>query len=122
MADKDLFPDVVCTASAVIASSGSLSEAVDLGGASLVGIQMPDSSAWTAANLTFQASADGGTFENLYGKNGNEVTVIAAADRYIQIDATDFAGIKHIKVRSGTAASAVNQAAARTLTLVLRPV
>lgn len=120
MADKDLFPDVVCTTDAVIAEGAALSGAINLGGASLAGFQMPAD--WTAANLTFQGSATGETFYNLYDKNGNEVTVIAADDRYIQVDVADFAGIKHLKVRSGTSGSAVNQVAARTIVLVLRPV
>ena len=63
-----------------IAATASLSDAARLpNGHEVVGITMP--AAWTAANLTFQASPDGSTFYNLYDDEGNEVTVTAAASR-----------------------------------------
>lgn len=102
---------------ASIAASASLSGAVDLGGARLARILMP--SEWTAANLTFQASTDGETFNNLYDQYGTEYTVTAAAARDIIVNLTDFLGVRFLKVRSGIAASAVTQAAAREVTLVL---
>jgi hypothetical protein len=104
-----------------IAASASLSGAARLpNGHVLVGIVMP--AAWTAANLTFQASEDGAAYANLYDENGNEVTVTAAAARYIRLAPADWCAAPFLKVRSGAAASAVNQAAARTLTLITRPV
>jgi hypothetical protein len=104
-----------------IASGASLSGAARLpNGHCLVGIVMP--AAWTAANLTFQASEDGAAYANLYDKNGTEITVTAAASRYIELSPSDWCAVPFLKVRSGTAASAVNQAAARTITLVTRPV
>ena len=87
---------------------------------SLVGIVMPGT--WTAANLTFQASNDNSTFTDLYNAAGTEVTVTAAASRWIAIDPADFAGVAYLKVRSGTSGSAVNQGANRTIGLVLRAV
>lgn len=107
-----------------IANGASLSQAIEnigLGAASaLVGIEMP--AAWTAANLTFQVSFDGDTYKDLYDKDGNEVTVTAAASRYIGLIPSLFAGIRHLKVRSGTSGTPVNQGAARTLRLVVREV
>lgn len=111
-----------------IASGASLSDAEHLGfalagGASraaLVGIVMPD--AWTAASLTFQASNDGVTFTNLYTASGTEVTVTADVSRWIALDPSDFAGIAWLKVRSGTAGTAVNQGGDRVLTLIARAV
>lgn len=106
---------------ATIAESASLSGAVDLGGMHLVGIIMPGT--WTAANLTLQASVDGGaTFANVHDGNGVEELIVAAASRHIILDPARFAGISGLKVRSGTSGSAVNQAAARTLRLVVRRV
>jgi hypothetical protein len=106
---------------AVIANGASLSGAVAIHPNSLVGIVMPAD--WTAANLTFQVSHDDGTtFNNLYDKDGTEVTVTAADDRYITLEPALWAGIRHLKVRSGTAGTPVNQGAARTLQLVARPV
>lgn len=103
-----------------IPEGGSVSDVVDLDGVHLVGIQMP--ATWDAANITFQASADGVTFADLYNQSGSEVTVDAAAGRFIALDPTLFAGIRFLKVRSGTAATPVNQAAARTLILVARSI
>jgi hypothetical protein len=104
----------------IIANGESLSGSVGLGGSTMVGIVMP--ATWTAANLTVQASHDGATYNNLYDDLGTEVTVTAAASRYIALDPSVFAGIRYLKVRSGTSGSAVNQGGDRTITLVTRPV
>ena len=101
---------------ATIASSGSLSGAVDLDLNRMLAIQMP--SAWTAADLTFQGSLDGSTFYDLYDENDAEVTVQAAASRFIILEPARLLGIPHVKVRSGTAASPVAQGAERTIILV----
>lgn len=110
------------TRTATIASSASLSGAIeDLKGYRLSAIQMPN--AWTAANLTFQAqAAQGGEYEDLYDSDGNELTVTADKERYIQLgeeDVEELRGMWGLKVRSGTSVSAVNQSAERELTLVL---
>ena len=109
------------TLTATIAINASLSGEVDLGSYRLAGIVMP--AAWTAANLTFQvASATGGTFQDLYDDGGNEVTVTAAVSRSLGLDllAGTLAPWRFIKIRSGTSGVAVNQAAARTITLVCK--
>lgn len=113
---------------AVIESGSAVSAAVDMDGKLLVGIEMPSS--WTTADLTFQAaridrSANGdfGTYLNVYEVDtantaGVEVTVDAAASRYLGIDnPAPFAGIQSLKVRSGTSGTPVNQGADRTLRL-----
>ena len=115
--------NTLSTVSATIAESGSLSAEVDIGSSKvLCGIIMP--AAWTAAGMTFQAAAaTGGTFYNLYDAYGTEKALTVAAERYIPIDDPAFwLGVRYLKVRSGTAASAVNQAAARTITLVTKPI
>lgn len=102
------------TATFTIANGESLSAGVGVGGHKPIGVVMP--SAWTAANLTFQVSVDGGTtWNNLYDKDGVEYTVTASTSRYIILPPYDWAGITHLKIRSGTAAVAVNQGAARTI-------
>lgn len=109
------------TTTAVIANGASQSGEVDLGGLSVQAIVMP--AAWTAANLTFLAAdATGGTFNPVHDDGGTEVTVTAAAARCIGMDAAarELDGLRYIKVRSGTTATPVNQAAERTLTLILR--
>lgn len=102
---------------ATILSAASLSAAVDLQNMKLVGLQMP--SAWTTANLTFQGSFNGTTFADVYDSDGTEVTVTAAAARYIILDPATFAAFRKIKVRSGTTGSAVTQSADRTIQLVV---
>jgi len=111
---------------ATIASGASISDAVDMSAYAinkdnyrLFGIVMP--AAWTAANLTFQASFDGGTtWNDVMDATGTEYTVTAGTSRYIPVDPTPFAAIPMLKIRSGTAAAPVNQAADRALTFILR--
>jgi hypothetical protein len=106
------------TLDCVIASGGSLSAAVDLFGYSLVGLIMP--AEWTTANITMQNSLDGTTFNNVYDYLGAEYTANAAAARFIALQPGDVIGLQSIKLRSGTAAVAVNQVAARTIKIVVR--
>ena len=101
---------------ATIANGASLSDAVDLGDARAARIVMPAS--WTTANLTFQTSPDGSTWNNLYDSYDTEYTVKAAASRSILLPLVDFLSIRYLKVRSGTSGSAVNQGGARSLQIV----
>ena len=106
--------------SPVIASGASVSGAAAIGEKTLVGIVIP--AAWTAAVITFQVSTDTVNYYELYDGAGNEVTLTVGAGQFIQIDPTKFRGINLFKLRSGTAASPVNQASAVTLTLVTRTI
>lgn len=101
---------------ATIAASGSVSDDVNMGGRVLVGIEMP--AAWTAASITFQASFDGTNFFDVYDNLGVEVGATAVASRFIAMNPTALYGIKYIRVRSGTTASPVNQAAERVINLI----
>ena len=103
---------------AVIASGASLSGAVDLGGRKLVAIVMP--AEWTAAGMTFQASPDGVTYYNVYD-NATERALTVGANYYSALSIGDWVGVRWVKLRSGTAGTAVNQAAERTITLVVQP-
>jgi hypothetical protein len=106
------------TLTATIENGGSLSGAVDLGGRKLVAIDMPSS--WTAASLTFQASPDGVTYDDLYD-SATERSVTAAASRYLAFNIADWVSVRFLKIRSGTAGTPVNQGGARTITLVVQP-
>lgn len=118
---KEQFPILVDGASTVtIADTASLSDAEDLAGGALVGVITPATLAGTS--LTFQASADGTNFYNLYNADGTEYTVTISTSRWTILPPADFAGIRWIKLRTGTAGSPQVQNAARTLTLVARPV
>jgi hypothetical protein len=74
--------------------------------------------AWTAASLTFQGSADGTTYGDLYDA-GTEMSTAAGASRVIHLDWTKFVGLRFLKIRSGTTGVPVNQGGDRVLTLVL---
>lgn len=103
---------------ATIPSGESLSNAVRLGERKHVGLIMP--SAWTAADVTFQVSADGATFVNLYDKTGTEASTKADASQGIQLGDFDLAPWEYLKLRSGTAAVPVVQAAARIIQVVVK--
>ena len=104
---------------ATIAINANLSDAVELKGYSILRIAMP--AVWTAADLTFQVSDDGGTtFRNMYWDWGPEMVIDAAAA--ITIELSPFVRLSHIdqiKVRSGTAGTPVNQAAERLILLAV---
>lgn len=102
---------------AVIANGEAVSAAVDIDGASVCGILLPAS--WTTANLTLQGSYDKSTYANVYDMDGVEITIVAAASRYIALNPADFLGIKSLKLRSGTSGTPVNQAAERSITVVV---
>ena len=111
------------TTTVTIANGASLSGGALVDGR-LAGI-ITDPTGWTAAAITFQASADGVTYFDLYsGGEGTaaEATIASgniAVNRFISLTFANWVGIKYIKVRSGTSATPVNQGAARVITLVM---
>lgn len=115
------------TKTATITAGGSLSNAVDLGGDrpgelhSLISLQMP-ATAWTAAALTFQGSMDGATYADVYKSDGNELSVSVGASRFVLLSPSQFAGLRYVKVRSGTSASPVAQAAGAVISLGVRSI
>lgn len=113
-------PPRVDWTTATIANGQSLSGAVDLGGRVVAGIVMPDT--WTAAGLTLQASVDGVTYADVYDSGGDEVEIAADAAVFIALDPSLFAGMRFLKIRSGTSGTPVNQGGARILTLSLREI
>lgn len=109
------------TKTATIPAAAALSGEVELGPYERGAILMP--AAWDAAALTFQGGDEaGGTFGDIYdGESGAsaEVSVDAAAGQVVPIPAEVMA-LNIVKVRSGTSAVPVNQAAERVLTLILK--
>lgn len=100
-----------------IANGASLSSAIDLNEGRAALLIMP--AAWTAADISFQVSADGVTFVDLFKTDGTEYTLTVAASRGILLPLSDFLGIRHMKIRSGKTGAAVNQLANRALSLWL---
>jgi hypothetical protein len=98
-----------------IANGASLSDPIDLTGLVLVGLQMP--AAWTAAAITFQASADGVTYADVYSA-GAELSVTVSASQCVRLDSTIMLSFRYWKIRSGTSGTPVNQGAARTIMAV----
>lgn len=108
-----------CAREVTLSAGASLSAAMQLPpGHYPAALVMP--AAWTAANITVQACV-GAACANLYDAAGNEVTVTAAAGRYIALDRETFHTVSVLKLRSGTAATPVAQVAARTLQVIARP-
>lgn len=101
-----------------IPSGGSLSLPLDCG--ELVPTLLLVPSPWTTAAVTFQVSTDGTTWTDLRDGAGNEVAVAAGAGGAAFALSRDlFQGARYLRLRSGTAATPVAQAASRTLTVVL---
>lgn len=111
-------PDFLQVApTAVIANNAALSAAVDLVGFRLAGIIIPAS--WTTANITFVTSPDGTNWFDRYDHQGAEyVVTVGGASRSIIVPMVDFLGVRHLKIRSGTTGTPVNQGGERTLTLL----
>jgi hypothetical protein len=100
----------------VLASGGTTSAEIDLGGTMLVGLQMP--STFTGTSVTFTvANASGGTFQTMKDGAGNSVSKTVAASQYIAIDPTLFRGVRFCKIVSGS-----TEGADRTITVYSVPV
>ena len=114
----DKFPAFITAASVALSTAADgLSDVADLAGGSLCAIEM--STAWTEAVLTFKAGRSSGELFDLYGSTGDEITITTTGSRMVTIDPVLFTGLRFWQLRSGTAAAAVAQAAARTLKLHL---
>lgn len=102
---------------ATIAAAASLSDAIVVGDGEVVGLSVP---ALDAAALTFQASADGTTYRDLYDSAQVEVSLASSTGgRFIQAPAA-LKGAAYLKIRSGTSAVPVNQTAQRLIAVVIK--
>lgn len=106
---------------ATILSGASQSNEIDCRGYRLARLSLPG--AWTAAAITFLAApVSGGTFLPVYDDTGTEVSIASpAASTSIGMSSLvlPLTGVQFIKIRSGVAATPVNQAADIVLTVVL---
>lgn len=104
-----------------IANGASLSDSQQTEGALPVGIMMPDT--WTGANLTFQFSLDGITFNNVYLEDDTEWVVRAAPSRCILFTNVSqlfaLTPATYWKIRSGTSSVPVNQTGVRVLEVMV---
>ena len=103
-----------------IPSGQALSNSTDLSMSRFCGIILP--TAWTTADVSFQASMDGTTWVDVFTQSG-EYTIpsaVAAPSRLYVLDTHFTPGIRFLKVRSGLSAAPVNQAADRSVLVVTR--
>ena len=101
---------------ATIAQGGTVSSVVTLNGCSPIRILMPTTAAgWTASNITFSYSENYTDWLDLTDIYGTAITVVAAANKAIQLPAPDFVGMKYIKLVVSA------QEAARTVTIICKP-
>ena len=107
-----------------IASGASLSNQLDIGGQTPVGLFVP--ATWTTAGISFQASPDGGaTWGELVDETAAPVAVgsiTTGTAVFVALDPTALRGVRSLKVRSGTAELPVDQTDAVKLTLLCRTV
>src|SRR5574341_760058 len=100
-------------------ADASLSDSWWSDGVYTIAMEMP--AVWTAADMTVQASMDGGvTWKDVYDTAGNEWKAICGAGHFCRLrtDRPWLGGMKHLRLRSGTAAAPVAQAAQRIITVV----
>ena len=111
--------DYYAVVEGVITLGDNISGEIDLGYGKYISVVMPD--AWDAADLTFQASdAEGGIYQDVYDDLGSIVLIPADAGQVISItiNALTFAGLRFIKIRSGTTAVPIVQTASRTFKII----
>jgi hypothetical protein len=116
-------PYVTDVIAASIASGQNLSGEIDLGGKSLVGIEVPAN--WTTAAISLQASPDGGvTWCELVDQTATAIGCSSLAGGtlvyFVAVDPTKLRGVRSIKIRSGTQATPVTQANTVALSVLVR--
>ena len=108
--------------SITIANGASASNAMDCNERCVVGFFAP--AAWTAAGLQIEASADGSTnwvpITDSAGAVSGSLASITALYAYA-LDPVAMLPWRYIRFLSGTVATPVNQGAARTFTVITRP-
>lgn len=108
-----------------IPAGQAYSQAISFADYHTISMWMPD--AWTAADLSIQASLSGtvptllSEWRSVWTETG-EILLPAAADRVISVVASILipAGTKWVRVASGSFASPVNQVAQRQITAAFR--
>lgn len=99
----------------VTTAADGLSDVIDLGGLGVRSIEM--STAWTNASLTFMGAVKStDTMSSVrVTTGGTELTYTTTGGYVLNVDPDNFSGLRYLQARSGTTATPVAQAAARTL-------
>lgn len=95
-----------------IANGQTVSNAIDVREKILVGLQF---ATMTGTALTFQASSDGVTYVAVKDSAGASISYTIASNTYTVIQPAILAGVRYIKIVSGSA-----EAATRTITGIIR--
>jgi hypothetical protein len=90
-----------------ILAGESLSDGADCSGGNLLRITVPQE--YTKGNMTFQVSADGNGYNDLYDVDGDEITISASPDTTIVVREEWTKSFNFIKLRSGTRQHPVQQ-------------
>lgn len=101
------------------AATSGLSTIISLKGYLLTNIVMPAS--WTTAALSFLISADESTYQSLYDYSGEIAYTSSIAIASVTLGVKPELAMQlqgFLKLRSGVAGAAVNQASSRTITLI----
>lgn len=101
----------------VIAEGESLSDAIDCSAGRISRITMPME--WDDADIAFQVSTDGQSYNELFRGNGDEYNLKAAGGRTIIVDQNEWIPGLWVKIRSGTYGVHVNQSARREFAIAL---
>jgi len=84
----------------------------------LASVYMPVS--WDTAQLTFRGSFEqAGAYIPVFDRNGSEYVVVTAAGRYVSVPLLDLAGLRWLRLRSGTSDAPINQSAERQIRIML---
>ena len=103
-----------------ILSAASVSDAIDLADASLLGFIMP--AEWTTAALNLEVSTDGTAWGSAYDAYGSLVGSVATpvVSGNYAVDMSALLPWRFVRFRSGTAASPVVQGADRSFKVIKR--
>src|SRR5262245_40845093 len=104
---------------AVIEQGQSLSDAVDCLAGDVIMLLMPP--AWSFANLTFQVSANGVDFVDLFERFGNQELMVGVVPNSGILVSAEFSRITKIKLRSGSRVQPIPQQGRREFTIVMQP-
>lgn len=106
---------------ATIANGASVSGTIDLMRTAIVGFVAP--AAWTTAALNLEVSTDGSSWSSAvydaYGSPTGSLSALVAGAAYA-VDMVSLLPFRYVRLRSGTSASPVNQAAQRDFKVVTR--
>jgi hypothetical protein len=106
------------TAQTVTIRAGqSLSDAANLVTGAVAMLYAPPD--WSPANVSFQVSADGNSFSDLFDTDGVEIVKAIRVGSAVVVDQSLTQAVNYLKIRSGPRNNPVAQEADRVITLMV---